>query len=215
MKYIITGLFLLFALSLPAQNSKPESEKAKMSWGVTASFDINIPTTDTSRDDFRHDDVPIEYGGSAGAVLRFSWPRGWFIEPGARIGYDYTSLDPADIDHPRVGVGQWRIAVPVTGGYIFEIDNNFGIGPVAGVELICNFASCTHGLPAECHYTSSQLWRPLNFAVKAGLQIDMDNWAVTTQAHIGLFPIEKHDYGVIYRSAPITAQVTVTAKYYF
>ena len=215
MRYIITSILLLCALVLPAQNSQPESEKATMKLGVTASFDINIPSTDTSREDYGYDDVPLGYGGSAGAVLRFSWPRGWFVEPGARIGYDYTSLDPAEVGNPRVGVGQWRFAVPVTGGYIFDIDDNFGIGPVAGVELVYNFFSRSHGLPADCHITSSQLWRPLNFAVNAGFQIDMDHWAVTTQAHIGLLPIDKHDRGVISRSAPITAQVTVTAKYYF
>lgn len=209
MRNAITFLIILSALVAQAQ------ERYIMNWGVTASFDINIPTTDSSRDDFDYDDVPIGYGGSAGAVLRFSWPRGWFVEPGANIGYDYTSFDPAEIANPRVGLGRWRLAVPVTGGYIFKIDDNFGIGPVAGVEMIYNFQVHTAGLPSTCHYTSSQLWRPLNFAVTAGFEIDMDRWAVATQAHIGVMPYEKGDHGIIYREAPVTARVTVTAKYYF
>ena len=208
-------LSLMSFASFAAQDLQPVPEGCVMNWGVTAAFDINIPTTDSSREDFDYCDVPIEYGGAAGAVLRFSWPRGWFVEPGVNVGYDYTSFDPAEIGNPRVGFGRWRVAVPVTGGYIFNINDDFGIGPVAGVELICNLKSGTVGLPSTVHYSSSSLWRPVNFAFMVGFEINMGHWAATTQAHIGVVPYYKGAPDVIYRQAPITAQVSVEAKYYF
>lgn len=205
--------FLIFLLLSALAVAGQESERVMRRWCATASFDINIPTTDLSRDE--SDDVYLEYGGSAGAALRFSWPRGWFVEPGANVGYDYVSLDPVDLSDPRVGLGRWRLAVPVTGGYIFQIDDDFGIGPLLGVEVIYNFATHTTGLAAGIKYKSSQLWQPLNFAFSAGIEINLGNMAVDTQAFIGMIPYEKGNHGIIYRQAGITAQVAVTAKYFF
>ncbi len=61
----------------------------------------------------------------------------------------------------------------------------------------------------------SQLWQPLNFAFSAGIEINLGNMAVDTQAFIGMIPYEKGNHGIIYRQAGITAQVAVTAKYFF
>lgn len=183
----------------------------RCSFGVGASFDLNMPGDLLSSDKMNRDN--LTYGLAIGGLFNMEWRAGWFAEVGCMPAYDRVEL-PA---YPPVEAGsrfnRLSVSVPVSGGYWFRFMDSFGISPV--VAVIPRFSFYTgrsgHDTPAE----SADKLSPFDFSCGIGCGFKVaDNMVVTTMGCFGLTPLLKRN--ISYPDYHLTSNmVSITMKYFF
>lgn len=202
-----------------AQEPDAPAERCVMNWTATAAWSFNFPVGDLADDRYDADDyaAPSEEGGLIGGGLRFSWPRGWWVETGLNVGYSSARVIPADVDLPLYGLYRWSVSLPVTGGWYYKsLIGEFGIGPKAGLELIRDISTRSKSFQNHYNISSSRLWRQWNVAALVGLEWGFSFIRVDMALHIDLLPVIHRSYrNLLAGNGSVNGQFTVGAKFLF
>ena len=210
MRSLLTFILVMAAVAMNAQESAELNPR--LQWGVSASFDMDYGASWTST----HTSPGIYPGFTGGGAMRVMFPKGWLINTGVKAGYTHRAIDAATDGNRSIVTDSWRIGIPVTAGYKFDLSKDFGIAPLAGLEYNYYFYTSTAHLPAGVDLSSSQLWRKnnLDWCVGAALIIDTV-FEVDILADFSMFRANKKQKDLLFTRNFMPCSGSVTLKMFF
>ena len=197
-KFLTIFSLLISILMCHAQDS---------SWGIKASFDINIPTKLGGRlNGEKLDLFRTGYGGALGAVYTHWFNNSIFVEPGASVFYDsYSYKDliimdvPAGLTEADPSLAKLGIRIPLVVGYAYDFLETLPMRVYTGPELsyalygrvhFKNKALLDDGLDISL-FGENGFMKRMDCAWKIGIGFDTEIATICIDASIGMADLYK------------------------
>lgn len=192
-------LLCILMCSLWANAQVIEKGEHNPTWGVRATFDVNIPGH-VRINDYNDKMFRAGTGGTIGAVCNIYLGYKFYIEPGVSLFYDtysYNDLiiaadDIADIQR-NPGVYKVGFRIPIVAGYSFSISDRLSIAPFTGPELSYAFAGDIRihdkeslGIDGNLLFGDTGFQRRVDCGWKVGIAFFSDMWSFNIDATIGM-----------------------------
>ncbi len=213
MKKLIALFMLILPFVMVAEEEGFQVKDKRVYWGFTLGADINF-----TQGGINHYLPQPGWGGSVGALSRIMITKKFFVEPGAKICYDYTWIRAADISDPRIQLNRWSVGVPLIFGYKCASDDNPNTScfvPQIGVQYNHYFSTTTSGQVPEQRMSSSQLWYPNSLAACVGLGFYTDGGQFDIMFNIDLTRANKPENVAIYKKHYNPASLLLAFKFFF
>lgn len=140
----LTIIFSLLLSTLISDAQTIESAEHNPTWGIRATFDVNIPGR-VRINDYNDRMFRAGTGGSVGVVCNINLGAKFYLEPAVSMFYDTYSykdliLGAEDYQEYDPAVYKAGFRIPAVIGYSFTITDKLAIAPFTGPEMSYAFA---------------------------------------------------------------------------
>lgn len=189
-------LFFLFLNALFVNAQIIEQGEHNPTWGVRATFDVNMPghVRISTFDDkmFR-----TGTGGAVGAVCNIYLGHKFYLEPAVSLFYDtysYNNFIAEESGYQESDPTVYKVGlrVPIVAGYSIRVADRLSIAPFTGPELSYAFAGDVRlnkdklGLEGNLLFGNFGFQRRIDCGWKIGVAFFSGMWSFNIDATIGM-----------------------------
>ena len=216
MKTLFTAFCLLISV-LCAQGQIIENGEHNPTWGVRATFDVNLPGHVHSNI-FNDKMFRAGTGGTLGAVCNIYLGHKFYLEPSVSIFYDtysYNNFIAEENGYQETDPLVYKIGIriPIVVGYSFRVNDKLSIAPFTGPEFSYAFAGDIRfhdkdrlELEGNLLFGNIGSQRRAECGWKIGLAFFYDMWSFNIDASIGMTNLMKN--GTTFRENRGSVSVT-------
>lgn len=210
-------LFIILFSAIFAHAQIIEQGEHNPTWGVRASFDVNIPGHVRSNI-FNDKTFRAGTGGAIGAVCNIYLGNKFYLEPGISLFYDtysYNDLIVEENGYKESDPTVYKVGVriPIVAGYSFSVSDRLSIAPFTGPELSYAFAGDIRLLDKDRLDLDGNLLfgkigsqRRADCGWKIGIAFFTGMWSFNIDASIGMTNLMKN--GTTFRENRGSVNVT-------